>query len=66
MKKKRLLLLGSSIWKDIIYDYAKENNVHLIFAGNSQSSLEDIVDETYRIDSTDSSYPPEGSCVPGL
>ena len=55
MKKKRLLLLGSSIWKDIIYDYAKENNVHLIFAGNSQSSLEDIVDETYRIDSTDSS-----------
>ena len=55
MNKKRLLLLGSSIWKDTISEYAKENNIYLIFAGNSQSSLEDIVDETHRIDSTDPS-----------
>lgn len=55
MNKKRLLLLGSSIWKDVINEYAKENDVYLIFAGNSESSLEDIVDETHRIDSTDPS-----------
>lgn len=51
--KKRMLLLGSSIWKDIIAEYAANNNVELLFAGNSPSELDNIVKEYYRIDSTD-------------
>lgn len=52
-EKKRMLLLGSSIWKDIIAEYAAKNNVDLLFAGNTPSELDKIVKEYYRIDSTD-------------
>jgi glutathione synthase/RimK-type ligase-like ATP-grasp enzyme len=51
-EKKRILLLGSSIWKDIIVEYAEKNNIELIFAGNTPSELDNIVKEYYRIDST--------------
>ena len=51
--KKRILLLGSSIWKDIIAEYAEKNNIELLFAGNAPSDLDNIVKEYYRIDSTD-------------
>lgn len=51
--KKRILLLGSSIWKDIIVEYAEKNNIELIFAGNTPSELDNVVKEYYRIDSTD-------------
>lgn len=51
--KKRILLLGSSIWKDIIAEYAEKNNIELLFAGNTPSDLDNIVKEYYRIDSTD-------------
>lgn len=51
--KKRILLLGSSIWKDIIVEYAEKNNIDLIFAGNTPSELDNVVKEYYRIDSTD-------------
>ena len=52
-EKKRILLLGSSIWKDIIVEYAEKNNIDLIFAGNTPSELDNVVKEYYRIDSTD-------------
>lgn len=49
---KRLLLLGSSIWKDIIKQWAESNGVYLIFAGLYAAPLDDIADEHYRIDTT--------------
>ena len=55
LKGKRLLLLGSSVWKDIILKFAKEFEVKLIFAGLYPAPLDEIVDETYRIDTTDAS-----------
>lgn len=51
-RKRRLLLLGSEIWKDIIKDFAEKNNVDLIFVGNKASELEEIALESYRLDST--------------
>ena len=52
LKGKRLLLLGSSVWKDLIKAFADEYGVVLIFAGSMPSCVEEIADETYRIDST--------------
>lgn len=52
---KRLLLLGSNLWKDSIKQFAKDNGVVLIFAGLYPGSLDEIADEFYRIDTTDSS-----------
>ena len=52
-EKKRILLLGSSIWKDIIVEYAEKNDIDIIFAGNTPSELDNVVKEYYRIDSTD-------------
>jgi hypothetical protein len=53
LKGKRLLLLGSSIWKDMIRQYADENGIELLFAGLYPSPLDEIVKEFYRIDTTD-------------
>ena len=50
---KRLLLLGSNVWKDIIRKFADDNGVKLIFTGLHPAPLDEIVDEFYRIDSTD-------------
>lgn len=52
-KKKRLLLLGSSIWIDIIKKYAEDNDVELLFAGLYPAPLDNIVKEYYRVDTTD-------------
>ena len=52
---KRLLLLGSNLWKDSIKQFAEENGVYLIFAGLYPGALDEIADEHYRIDTTDSS-----------
>ena len=52
---KRLLLLGSNLWKDSIKQFAEENGVYLIFAGLYSGALDEIADEVYRIDTTDSS-----------
>lgn len=55
LKGKRLLLLGSNLWKDNIKRFAKENGVYLLFAGLYPGELDEIADESYRIDTTDSS-----------
>lgn len=52
LKGKRLLLLGSSVWKDIIRKFAIEYDVKLIFAGLYPAPLDEIADEFYRIDTT--------------
>lgn len=53
LKGKRLLILGSSVWKDLIRSFADEYGVYLIFAGLYPAPLDKIVDEYYRIDTTD-------------
>ena len=55
LKGKRLLLLGSNLWKDDIKRFAEENGIYLIFAGLYPGPLDSIADEYYRIDTTDSS-----------
>ena len=55
LQGKRLLLLGSNLWKDDIKRFAKENGVYLIFAGLYPGILDEIADEHYRIDTTDPS-----------
>lgn len=55
LQGKRLLLLGSNLWKDSIKQYAQTNGIYLIFAGLYPGPLDEIADESYRIDSTDSS-----------
>ncbi len=52
---KRLLLLGSNLWKHNIEQFAKENGIYLIFAGLYPGVLDTIADEHYRIDTTDPS-----------
>lgn len=51
---KRLLLLGSNVWRDIIRKFADDNGVKLIFTGLQPAPLDEVVDEFYRVDSTDS------------
>lgn len=55
LKGKRLLLLGSNLWKDDIKRFADEKGIFLIFAGLYPGPLDEIADEFYRIDTTDSS-----------
>lgn len=53
IKNKRLLLLGGSLWKNEIKNYAIQNEITLIAAGNNtQSGIFEIADESYKIDST--------------
>ena len=51
LKGKRLLLLGSNVWKDIIKQFANDYGVELIFAGKYSAPLDEIADEVYRVDS---------------
>ena len=51
LKGKRLLVLGGTAWADIIFSFAKENNIHLITTGKNPSKL---FDEYYYVDSIDS------------
>lgn len=53
IRGKKLLLLGSSVWKDLIKSFADEYGVRLFFAGLYPAPLDDIVEEYYRIDTTD-------------
>lgn len=53
IRGKRLLLLGSNLWKDNLKQFAVENGVYLIFAGLYPGPLDEIADEYYRIDTTD-------------
>lgn len=53
IRGKRLLLLGSSVWKDLIKSFAEEYDVHLIFAGLYPAPIDEIAEEVYRIDTTD-------------
>ena len=53
IKGKRLLLLGSTVWKDLIKSFADYYGVRLYFAGLYPAPLDDIVEEYYRIDTTD-------------
>ena len=55
LQGKRLLLLGSNLWKDNIRKFAKENGVYLIFAGLYPGALDSIADEIFRIDTMDPS-----------
>lgn len=51
---KRLLVLGGSMWKDAIHDYASQNNIVIISAGLYPAGIDDVAQEVYRIDTTDS------------
>ena len=50
---KRLLILGSNVYKDLIEEAAREMGLEIIFAGLYPGVLDDIADEVYRIDTTD-------------
>ena len=55
LSEKRLLILGGSLWKNAIKDFADENNITLIATGNDQTAgIFEIADETYGVNSTDS------------
>lgn len=54
LEGKRLLILGGSMWKDAIKQYAKKEGIILIATGNDFSAgIFEIADECYRVDSTD-------------
>lgn len=53
IRGKRLLLLGSNVWKELIKSFADYYGVRLYFAGLYPAPLDDIVEEYYRIDTTD-------------
>ena len=55
LKGKRLLVLGGSIWKEAIKDYAQRNGIVLISAGLYPAGTDEIAQEVYRIDTTDAS-----------
>ena len=52
IRGKRLLLLGSNVYKDIIKQIADAYGLVLIFAGLYPGELDEIADEVYRIDTT--------------
>ena len=54
LKGKRLLVLGGNDWKKDIEQFCKENGIIVVAAGNDpSSSICNIADEYYNIDSTD-------------
>lgn len=53
IRGKKLLLLGSSVWKDLIKSFADFYGIRLFFAGLYPAPLDEIVEEYYRIDTTD-------------
>lgn len=51
---KRLLILGGSLWKDAIKQYADDNGIILIATGNNaQAGIFDIAEEKYNVNSID-------------
>jgi carbamoylphosphate synthase large subunit len=53
LKGKRLLLLGGSLWKDTIRDFASKHEIVLIATGNNRNAgIFEIADEFYDVDST--------------
>lgn len=54
LKNKRLLVLGGSIWKDAIKQFAKDYDVTIIAAGLYHAGIFDVADESYYIDTIDS------------
>lgn len=53
LKGKRLLVLGGSLWKEAIKEFADENEITIIATGNDHSAgIFEIADESYSIDST--------------
>lgn len=54
LKGKRLLILGGSLWKEAIKQFADEHEIVLIATGNDQSAgIFEIADEKYDVNSTD-------------
>lgn len=54
LTNKRLLLLGGSLWKEAIKDFAEKHNITLIATGNDTTAgVFEIAHECYSIDSTD-------------
>lgn len=53
LKGKRLLLLGSNVWREIIKRFADEYDITLLFAGNNPGHLGKMVDEVYNVNSID-------------
>lgn len=53
LNNKRLLVLGGSIWKDAIKQFADANKITIISAGLYPAGTDDIADEVYRIDTID-------------
>ena len=54
LRGKRLLILGGTAWKNAIADFAKDNGVVLIAAGNNpDAKFFEIADESYVVSSTD-------------
>lgn len=52
--KKRLLVLGGSLWKEAIMQFAEENNITVIATGNDTTAgIFKVADEVYDINSTD-------------
>lgn len=54
LKNKRLLVLGGSIWKDAIKQFAEDYDVTIIAAGLYHAGIFDIADEYYYIDTINS------------
>lgn len=50
LKGKRLLVLGGTAWADILFAFAKENDIQLITTGKNPNKM---FDEYYYVDSTD-------------
>ena len=50
---KRLLILGGSMWKDVIKTFAQEQGIILIAAGLYHAGIFDIANESYIIDTID-------------
>lgn len=50
LKGKRLLVLGGTAWADILFAFAKENDIQLITTGKEPNKM---FDEYYYVDSTD-------------
>ena len=54
LKGKRLLILGGSLWKEAIKQFAVEHEIVLIATGNDRSAgIFEIADEKYEVNSTD-------------
>lgn len=49
LKGKRLLVLGGSIWKDAILNFAKESGIIIISVGLYSAGTDDIADEITKL-----------------